>query len=155
MAEAIASCPKCGTARDDTRTNCKSCGLAHDKMTAFAAARDAVPDALGAAWDRAVAKWDDTAMHDEVLRLVTQHDAYAWAAARYRERSREQPDDEVAKQQLERVRKAAEATLLSTAAAKRQAKLPEPYRASMAVLGLLIILIIALLVYAVARGGAK
>ena len=155
MAEAIASCPKCGTTRDTSRTNCASCGLAHAKMTELAAARDAVPDALGAAWDRAVAEWSDSTTHDEVLRLVTQHDAYAWAAARYRERAREHPDDAIAKQQLDRVRKAAEATLLATAAAKRQAKGPEPYRATVAILGLLVLLIIALLVYAVARGGAK
>ena len=147
----VESCPKCGTARDDARTHCKSCGLAHAKMTAFAAARDAVPDVLGAAWQRAVGSWDDRAAHDELLRLVTQHDAYAWAAARYRERVRAAPEDAVAQQQLDRVRKAAEATLLTTAAA-RQARTPSPYRGTMAVLGILIILIIALLVYAVARG---
>ena len=146
-----ASCPKCGTARDTARTHCATCGLAHDKMAAFEKARDEVPDALGQAWERAVASWDEPARHDELLRLVTQHDAYAWAAARYRERIKARGDDTVAQEQLDRVRRAAEATLLANAAA-RERKAPEPYRYTMAILALMIIAIIAGLVYAMARG---
>ncbi|MDQ3337933.1 MAG: hypothetical protein M4D80_22450 [Myxococcota bacterium] len=145
-------CPKCGAARDDARTSCAACGLAHDKMAAFEKARAAVPDALGLAWDRAVENWDDKAHHDEVLRLVTQHDTYAWAAARYRDRLRAKPDDAVATAQLERVRRAAEATMMANAAS-RKVKTPEPYRATMAILALLIIMIVAGLVYAMSRTG--
>ncbi len=145
-------CPKCGTARNATRTSCASCGLAHDKMAAFEQSRDAVPDALTQAWDRAVEAWDEPARHDEVLRLVGQHDTYAWAAARYRDRQRALPDDAVAKAQLDRLRRAAEATMMANAAT-RQAKTPEPYRGTIAILGLLIILIIAGFVYAISRGG--
>jgi hypothetical protein len=147
-----ASCPKCGTARDDARTHCASCGLAHDRMGAFAQARDAVPDALGEAWQRAVAAWDDRARHDELLRLVTQHDAYAWAAARYRERLKERADDAVAQQELQRVRKAAEAQLLSTGT-NRRVNIPKPYRRTLAMLGLLVFMILALAIYALATRG--
>ncbi len=144
------SCPKCGTARDDTRTNCRSCGLAHDKMTAFEAARDSVADPPVAAWKHALERWDEMPRHDELLRLVTQHDVYAWAAARYRERIRADAADTIAQAQLDRLRRAAEATLVTSAAA-RQVKTKEPYRNTMAVLALLVIAIIAGLVYAMAR----
>jgi hypothetical protein len=112
-----------------------------------------VPDVLDQAWQRALESWDDITKHDEVLRLVTQHDVYAWAAARYRERLDANAGDAIAKAQLDRVRRAAEATLMANAT-KRAADAPEPYRATMAVLGILIIAIIAGLVYVVARGDA-
>jgi hypothetical protein len=147
----VEACPKCGTARVETRTSCAKCGLAHEKMAAFEQARDAVPEALTTAWDGAVASWDDSAKHDELLRLVTQNDAYAWAAARYRDRMRERADDAIAKAQLDRVRRAAEATLAATAAA-RPSRVPEPYRRTVFLLGILIIVIIAGLVYRIARG---
>ena len=143
-------CPKCGAARDEARTNCATCGLAHAKMEAFARQRDAVPDALALAWSNAVARWEDSTRHDELLRLVGQHDSYAWAAARYREQLRAIPDDAIASAQLDRVRRAAEATMMANAAT-RQAKQPTPYKGTIAILGLLIILIVAGLVYAMAR----
>ena len=145
-------CPKCGAARDEARTNCKICGLAHAKMEAFGLARDAVPDALALAWSNAVSRWEDSTRHDELLRLVGQHDSYAWAAARYREQLRATPEDTIAAAQLDRLRRAAEVALMANAAT-RQAKQPEPYRATIAILGLLIILIIAGFVYAIARRG--
>lgn len=148
------SCPKCGTARDLARTHCAACGLAHDRMAAFARARDDVPAALVRAWDDAVAGWDDVRRHDELLRLATQHDAFAWAAARYRERVRARPDDAVGTERLDRVKRAAEATLLANAAA-RQRRAPEPYRNTMMLLGLMIIAIVAGLAYAIARGSGK
>ena len=147
-------CPKCGTPRDAARTNCASCGLAHAKMAAFEKARDAVPEPLTNAWQQAVDHWDEPARHDEVLRLVTANDAYAWAAAHYRDRIKANADDTIAKEHLDRVRRAAEAQLL-TNAATRQAKLPGPYRNTMVMIGIMIIAIIAGLVYAMARSGGK
>jgi hypothetical protein len=78
---------------------------------------------------------------------VNQHEAYAWAAARYRERK----DDPVAAAHLERLRKAATARLMASATV-REEKGSSSYRATWAVLGLLIIAIVASLVYAFARG---
>jgi hypothetical protein len=121
-------------------------------METFAKQRDAAaPDALIAAWDLAVAGWADPARHDEVLRLVTQHDAYAWAAARYRTRAAEgEPaaDTAIADRQLARLRKAAEAQLFASATLRAD-KTPKPYRALTAVLVMLIMAAIAGLLYAI------
>jgi hypothetical protein len=122
-------------------------------MAAFAHARDAdVPDALTAAWASATARWDEPAAHDELLRLVTQHDAYAWAAAHYRDVARARPTDAIAERELARVRRAAEVTLLASAAPRRE---KAPYGAATAVLALLIILAITAFVYALVRRGMQ
>jgi hypothetical protein len=119
-------------------------------MESFAAARDAaIPDVLGATWDKAVESWSDMAHHDEILRLVAQNDAFAWAAARYRTRA----GDPIADKQIERVRRAAEVTLMSSAASRKDSG-KNPYRATTALLVLLVVLTVGGLVYAmVARGG--
>lgn len=121
-------------------------------MADFAAKRDApkragnVADALQLQWDRTVAAWSEQAHHDELLRLVTQHDAYAWAVARYREAQERSVDDLIAPQQIERLRRAAEVTLLSTATPRPEAT-TSSYRATRAVLAVLIVSAIALLIY--------
>lgn len=119
-------------------------------MESFAAARDAaIPDVLGTAWDKAVESWSDPARHDEILRLVAQHDAFAWAAARYRTRA----GDPIADKQIDRVRKAAEVTLMSSATSRKSAG-KNPYRSTTALLVLLVVLVVGGLVYAmVARDG--
>jgi hypothetical protein len=120
-------------------------------MESFAKARDAaVPDALGAAWDRVVEAWEEPARHDEVMRLVAQHDAYAWAATRYRTRA----GDPIADKQFERVRKAAEVTLMSSAVTRKESS-KNPYRSTTTLLVLLVVMIAAGFLYAMvmrARG---
>ena len=134
----VTTCPKCGTAQAAGEAACKKCGLAVDRFDSFADKRDAeVPEALVAAWDRAVEQWDDPARHDELLRLVTANDAYAWAAARYRTKT-----DPVGARQLERVRKAAEATMMS-AAVVRAANAKKPFRGTTMVLVLLAVAMFA------------
>jgi hypothetical protein len=90
------------------------------------------------AWERVTENWTDLARHDELFKLAVKDSALAWAAARYRERG----DDPIAKDQLERLRKAALASMMVTAAA-RDDKQKTPYRSSLIVL---ICLIVALLV---------
>jgi hypothetical protein len=123
--------------------------------------RDAsVPEAVAAAWDRVLEAWDDAERHAALLRLVARHEAYAWAAARYRDAKRavpvspapfrRYPDhavDAVADRQLDRMRRAAEATLLAGASA-REARGRSPYRAATAILALLVVAIVAGLVFA-------
>ncbi|HSK00649.1 MAG TPA: hypothetical protein VK932_05385 [Kofleriaceae bacterium] len=159
-ASAPASCPKCGAPRRGARA-CPRCGLAVDRMEAYARTREAaVPDAVAAAWDRVLEAWDDAGRHDALLRLVAQHDAYAWAAARYREARRAAPAspapfrsypdhavDAVADRQLERMRRAAEATLLASAST-REDRARAPYRAATAVLAMFIFAIIAGMLFA-------
>jgi hypothetical protein len=143
-----AECPKCGA--PPAGDACKTCGLATAKMAAFAAARDAdVPVALRDAWQRAAERWDEPAAHDALFALVTAHSAYAWAASHYRSHK-----DAVAERQLARLRRAAEATLLAGATVRPDAS-TAPYRATRAVLVVLIVTMLVGLIYAfVMRGRA-
>jgi hypothetical protein len=112
-------------------------------MAGFAAAADAaVPEALIAAWDRALEAWADQARHDEVMRLVTANDAYAWAAQRYRSK----PGDPIGERMLDRIRKSAEATLMASRA-ERKDTAPKAYRATVALLVFLLIAAVAGLIY--------
>jgi uncharacterized Zn finger protein (UPF0148 family) len=142
--DAAPACPKCGAPRADRATSCPACGLTVARMAAYVDARDgAVPEPVRAAWTRATAAWSDAARHDELLRLVATHDAYAWAAGRYRTRG----GDVIARRQLDRLRRAAEATLLASATARPDAA-ARPYRATRRVLAVLIVMIAAGAVYA-------
>ena len=157
---APASCPKCGAARLG-RPACPRCGLTAGAAEAYAKARDAsVPEAVAAAWDRVLEAWGDAERHDALLGLVAQHEAYAWAAARYRDAKRAAPAspapfrsypdhavDAVADRQLDRMRRAAEATLLAGASA-REERARSPYRAATAILAMLVFAVVAGLVFA-------
>jgi len=146
-APAAPLCPKCGSARSASATACAICGLAVERMAAYSDARDAaVPDVVREAWAHAGEAWSEAARHDELLRLVAVHDCYAWAAGRYRTRT----GDPIADRQLDRLRRAAEATLLASATA-RPDPAARPYRAAIGVLAVLIAVILVGLVYAVIR----
>jgi uncharacterized Zn finger protein (UPF0148 family) len=137
-----ALCPKCSAPRT-TALACATCGLTAARMAAYAEAREAgVPDAVREAWRRATEVWSDPARHDELLRVVSIHDSYAWAASRYRTRR-----DDLAVRQLDRLRRAAEATLLATATARPDGA-TAPYRATRGVLMVLIVAVVVGLVYA-------
>jgi hypothetical protein len=104
------------------------------------------PEAVVTAWDQAVASWDDPARHDALLAAVAATQSYAWAAARYRERV----GDPVADRALERLRKAATATMLATATV-RPDETHLPYRNTLVVLIALLILIAVGMIYAKVR----
>jgi hypothetical protein len=89
------------------------------------------------AWERVSETWADSARHDELFKLAVKHNCFAWVAARYREKG----DDPIAKEQLERLRKAAVAAMYVSAAAK-PAKEKTPYRSSFIVL---VVLLLAML----------
>ncbi len=140
------ACPKCGTPRQGERA-CPKCGLAADRMASFARAQeDAVPEVVHAAWTRVVAHWDSDAEHDELLRLTTLHGCYAWVAGRYRQERARRDNDAMATRQLERIRKAAEVAMLSTAAPKPEAK--TPFKSSILLLALAGLLVIVGIFYA-------
>lgn len=107
------ACPKCGAT--PTPTACPTCGLAVDKMEAFARKLDTElpPPAVVAAWEALQQAWDDDARHAAFISIVVDATAFAWAAARYREKK---PDPR-AEQMLTRVRRAAEARLAASATA--------------------------------------
>jgi hypothetical protein len=97
-----------------------------------------VHDDVTAAWQRVTEHWDDAARHDAFIASVAQHSCYAWAAARYKERA----GDAIADKQLDRLRRAATATMMAAAAA-RPSRERQPYKSSMVVL---IVLLLAMLV---------
>ncbi|MCX5741014.1 MAG: hypothetical protein NT062_00785 [Proteobacteria bacterium] len=73
-----------------------------------------------------LASWEDQKSHDTFLRLVTLHGEFAWAAACYRHESRSrgqgETPDPIAERELERVTRAAELTLRSTASSRTEAR---------------------------------
>jgi hypothetical protein len=121
---------------------------------AVPAAREA-PRTLDDAWQRALDAWDDAALHDKLLELATTHDGYAWLAARYRERIEANPADAaVAKARLERLQKVIVARLMMSAA-QRPDHEARPYRATIAMLGILILALLGSSVYAAVRSSTK
>jgi uncharacterized Zn finger protein (UPF0148 family) len=138
------ACPKCGAPRRGEAAACPACGLAASRMASYTEERDAaVPESVRAAWQRAAEAWSDPARHDELLQQVAAHRCYAWAAAHYRART----GDPVAERQLDRLRRAAEATLLAGATVRPDAT-AGPYRATLGVLAILIAAIVIGVVYA-------
>jgi hypothetical protein len=141
-------CSKCGAGYRDDAAACPTCGLAVARMAAYTEARAAavpepIAEAVHVAWTRATADWNNPARHDELLQAVAVHNAYAWAAGRYRTRGR----DAIAQRQLARLRHATEATLLASATA-RSAQATKPYRTTVGVLAILIVATAAGLWYA-------
>ena len=111
MAEPV-ECPKCGAPCDALA--CPKCGLVRDKMAAFVSARAAsVPEGVTAAWQALQKQWDEPKRHDAMFELAARQGALAWLGGKYRERAK--TDDPMAVKQLEKVRKAAEATLFASA----------------------------------------
>jgi len=155
-ATAIASCPKCGAPRGDAAA-CPKCGLLADKMATFASNLDAsVPDVARAAWERVKTQWEEPAAHDELLRLTTLHGCYAWVAARYREvrgeagppfRESGGTSDSIAERQLDRIRRAAEAAML-TSASPRPDQGTKAYQSAKMLLGLVVLMMLIGLAYA-------
>ena len=97
----------------------------------------AIPEPVRAVWQALEGSWDDPKRHEAFLGLVAQHDCFAWAAARYKERA----GDAIADAQIVKLRNAATATMLATATAKGKTT-GKPYQAT-------IVLFIALMIFAV------
>jgi hypothetical protein len=143
-ATAASVCPKCGATRRGDQAACPGCGLASARMASYTEAHEAaVPEPVRAAWVRVAEAWSDPARHDELLRQVATHRCYAWAAGRYRTRA----GDPIAERQLDRLCRAAEATLLAGATVRRETA-AAPFRATVGVLALLIATVVVGLVYA-------
>jgi len=100
------------------------------------------PPSVQAAWDAAVAAWDDPAKHAALLGLVAQHDCFAWAAARYKERA----GDPIADKQLERLRTSAVAAMFAQSSRKKDDK--QPYRQTLVLLAALLLMLVLALVFA-------
>ncbi|MFT3691842.1 MAG: hypothetical protein QM831_01790 [Kofleriaceae bacterium] len=101
------------------------------------------PDEVVSAWDATVANWDDPKTHDALLAKVASYNCFAWAAGQYKSKA----GDPIADKQLERLRKAATATLLATASV-RPDDTKMPYRNAILILIALVILMVVGAVYA-------
>lgn len=150
--EAPATCPKCGAARTDADA-CPACGLAAEHVADYAARLDdEVPDTVRHAWAKLRDQWDQPAAHEEFLGLVAVHRSFHWAARQYRQ-ARGDDGDPIADRGLQRMRRAAEASLLTSAGPRADGKLP--YRSSLLVLLLLVILMGVGLLYVKVRSSTS
>lgn len=145
-------CAKCDTALREGAEACPACGLAVAKMASYAEKEAQVSEPLQAAWDAVLESWDDEARHDKLFALVAEAGEYTWAAARYREQSRSRPADPIATKQQEKIKRALEVTLL-VSATKREAAGATPYKNSVMLLGVLIILLLIGGAYMIVKSG--
>ena len=104
-------------------------------------AKMSVPEPVEAAWEDAVAHWDDPTKHATLLGLVAKHDAFAWAASRYKERA----GDAVADKQLERLRTSAVAAMFAQGSRKKDES--QPYRTTLVLLAALLLILVLGLVF--------
>ncbi|HEY4177062.1 MAG TPA: hypothetical protein VGM90_09535 [Kofleriaceae bacterium] len=98
---------------------------------------DAPPSVI-AAWEAVNSAWDQPATHDAFLATVSQAEAFAWAAKKYKERG----DDPIATERLGKLSRAAVFVLTASAAKRPPEK--SPYRM------LVMLLIVAMLAIFVA-----
>ena len=66
-----------------------------------------------AAWQAALEQWAQAARHDTLLGLAAKHAQLAWLAGKYRDAAWSNPHDPIARDRLERVRRAAMIMTLS------------------------------------------
>ena len=124
------SCPKCGAALAASAEACPSCGLAAAHFERFEAGQGgedgasgedgaaALPPALVPAWESCLARWDDESAHEAFLAAAAATGAFVAAGRLYRRQLRERGhSDQRAAAGLERVRRMAQAALLTRPAA--------------------------------------
>ncbi len=88
-----------------------------ERWSTFAANEEAkVTAPIRFAWTQLDENWHEETRHSAMLQLAAKHNVFAWVAKRYREKAK--TGDELAAQQVEKLRKQAEATLMAGAAAR-------------------------------------
>ncbi len=120
-------CPKCDDEQPEADA-CRACGLAADRFADFDARADESSPELALLWQACVDDWDRDAAHDRFVQAVAADFAYTFGARRYRQRLRDRPNDALARSGLDRLTRMAEATLLSSAAARKAVEPDEPYK---------------------------
>jgi hypothetical protein len=66
-----------------------------------------IPRELTDSWQLTLEFWSEAARHSTLLGLAAKHKQLAWLAGKYRDASWSNPEDPIAKERLERVRRAA------------------------------------------------
>jgi len=148
-------CPKCGDAQPDA-TACRSCGLLASKMAEFARRDASVSPEVEAAWADLVAHWSEPAAHDRFHAAAVAGTAFAWAAQRYRDRVRADGSDPIAAEQLARLARTTEITLLATASKKpTTTQESKPFRGSVLLIAVFAAVIAIGLGFAVLTGSPE
>ena len=123
------TCPKCELEQADA-VACSQCGLRADRFADFATTDDEQHAALSAMFAACQASWHDDDEHERFVAAVSEQSAFSYGAKRYRGILRERPGDAVAKKQLERFARMAEARLFTAAIARKSdEQTKEPYKA--------------------------
>ncbi len=121
-------CPKCGEGRRQGKLACPRCGLSLSYWDKFSPPPITPSALLAAAWQQLLASWEDEAAHRKLLDLAANQHELDTAAALYRARLQEQPNDAFGKQALDRA-----LHLASVLGAQRSARsapgAPAPLRA--------------------------
>ncbi len=147
----MTQCPKCGQALaaavgDGALAPCQKCGLARDRMAAFAAARPLEAPEVIAAWEVLLTTWDDDTRHATFIELARQREALPLAARCYRDYQLAQPQDATAAKQLARVTKLVQVQMAATVAARVATERP-PYQKVVVMLTVLTAMALAAWVY--------
>jgi hypothetical protein len=100
MREQVA-CPKCGRERRPGEEACARCGLRTALWDGWREEMPSIP-ALDEAWEKLQHEWEDERAHRRFLEQAAQLDALDLAAAHYRQRRRENPNDARAEEGLKR-----------------------------------------------------
>jgi hypothetical protein len=98
-AEAAASsaCPKCGKKRSPEAASCPRCGLVFELWHAESSVPlSSLDDAGAELWRKVEANWNDTALHEGLLKHCLQTGSLAAAGRLYRERLDQDPKDSIA-----------------------------------------------------------
>jgi hypothetical protein len=146
-------CPKCGH-RQSGGESCKKCGLVFARWTPAAAAAASVDAEAERLWAQVLEAWDQPARHDAVLAAVQRGGHFAWLAARYRQAKDERgAADAMTARGLERLEKVVVTTLVMSGS-KRETAATVPYRNTIIVMGLLLLMIAGGLVWGLSRKNA-
>ena len=65
-----------------------------------------IPRELTESWQLTLEFWGEPARHNTLLGLAAKHKQLVWLAGRYRDAARSNPDDAIARERIERVRRA-------------------------------------------------
>jgi hypothetical protein len=65
-----------------------------------------IPRELTDSWQLALELWGEPARHNTLLGLAAKHKQLAWLAGKYRDAARSNPEDPIARDRIERVRRA-------------------------------------------------
>ena len=141
------TCPKCG-AEQAIATACRRCGLTTTLMPKFKEQDDASQSpVVTLAWSMCELNWENPDKHEKFVAAVVEHNAFSYAARKYRAAAAKRPDDKLAAAQVERLGKMAEAALKATAT-HRPEKGANPYKGTTVILAACIVAVVFGLIYA-------